>query len=306
MLSRFSGYPAVFVVSILIGLFLAAASPSAYAAAFDCGKAKLAAEVAICRDDKLSRLDEQMADQYFKVRTLLTGPEQRQLSIGQRAFISARNNCESETNCIAGIYSIRMDELCKLGQIKGHPCSVLFTTMTSEDHPQLNYCHMDSCGWFVIREAKRLGKNKEGELLELTMIDGNSSHYQNDIGVDEYPSKFDESVPIYWADKPSISYAFCSKILPVVMYQAEGRIEVAPLDFGGQGIFGYNSSAAGLYVYACEHLDPGSFAADGFGAKYGFRPLPENLNIEISNVNEILDIAKEVSEGTYKKAGKSH
>jgi len=45
--------------------------------------------------------------------------------------------------------------------------------------------------------------------------------------------------------------------------------------------------------------------ADGFASKYGFRPLPKGLRIEIGNVGEILDVAEKVSEGTYSEPGKS-
>jgi uncharacterized protein len=298
MLSRSSGYSAYLIVLMLSGLWSVAASTKADAASFDCSKAKLAVETAICQDDKLSRLDEQLALQYFKLRSYLRRPSARQLATRQRSFVSARNECEQNTDCLAQIYKIRMDELCKLGQINGHPCSVLFKTMTAKDHPQLNYCHMDECGWFVIRDVKHLAKNRAGELLELKVIDGSSEHYLSDSGQSGYPDAFDESIPIDWAAEPSITHVFCSKILPAVLYQKEGGgVEVAPLDFGGQGIFGYNSSAAGLYVYTCQHLDPSAYAADGFGAKYGIRPLPEDLKIEISRVSEILDVAAKVAEG---------
>src|SRR5437868_10398527 len=104
---------------------------------------------------------------------------------------------------------------------------------------------MDAGSWFVIREKKQIAKSKEGELFEIRTIWGGSEHYLSDAT--GYPNEFSESIPIDWASEPSTSYVFCSKILPAVIYQSEGRLEVRPLDFGGQGIFGYNSSDAGFY-----------------------------------------------------------
>ena len=303
MLSRFSECSVVLVATILMSLLFSVTLNSAFAASYDCRKAKLAAETAICRDDKLSRLDEKMALQYSKLRAFLS--RGRELARRQRAFISARNMCDGDATCLTNVYQIRINELCKLGQINGHPCDVLFTNITSKENPQLNYCHMDECGWFVIRQMKQIAKNKEGELIEVTVTSGTSNHYPTDSDAGEYPSKFEESIPIEWANEPSTWHVFCSKVLPAVLYKEESGVEVSPLDFGGQGIFGYNSSDAGFYVYSCEHLAPSSYDADGFAAKYGFRPLPEGLSIEIGNVGEILDVAKKVSEGTYSEPGKT-
>jgi len=101
-----------------------ALSNEAFAASYNCDNAKLATEVATCQNDELSSLDEQVAEQYLKLRKVLTRSQGLQLGNEQRNFIKARNSCGDTVDCISRIYRVRNDELCKLGQINGYPCSV--------------------------------------------------------------------------------------------------------------------------------------------------------------------------------------
>ncbi len=269
------------------------------AASYDCANAKLPTEMAICKNHDIGILDEQLAAQYRKLGELLSKPQRSSLGKRQLAFVGARNSCGDNESCISKSYQIRNDELCRLAQIIGHPCAVTWVNMTAKDKPQLDYCHMDECSWFVVREKKKIAQNIGGELFEVHEIEGDSSHYPNfnddSANYSEYPDKFSEAIPINWSSKENVDFVFCSKILPTVIYNVDGKLTASPLDFGGEGIFGYNSNEAGYYTYVCTGLEPSSYNANGFAAKFGFKPLPAKQDINIEKPTDILAIAEKMA-----------
>lgn len=279
-------------------LFIFESQPKyGFAASYNCDNAKLPTEIAICKNHEIGILDEQLAAQYHKIGELLSKQQRVQLAKSQVAFLSARNSCADIDSCISSVYQIRKDELCKLAQIAGHPCAMTWVNMTAKDKPQLNYCHMDVCSWFVVRGKKKIAHSIEGDLFEVRGIDGESIHYANSddsADYDEYPDRFSEEIPISWSAKESVDYVFCSKVLPAIIGDIDGKLTASPLDFGGEGIAGYQSSAAGYYTYVCNGLEPSSYSADGFAAKFGFKPLPPNLEINIERPIDILPIATRI------------
>lgn len=97
------------------------ASP-AWSQAFNCNFAKQADELTICRDDSLKALDEQMADRFFKIRQQLPKAGLAQLKSGQKDFMSRRNFCGTDGDCIEGMYKERMETLCSLANEFGVAC----------------------------------------------------------------------------------------------------------------------------------------------------------------------------------------
>lgn len=99
---------------VIITLCLAAYLPPAQAASFDCQKASTPVEQAICSDDELSGLDEQLNHSYS---AHLNSPEQdaAQLKSTQRAWLRKnRQRCETSGNvrdCLSSAYRERLDEL---------------------------------------------------------------------------------------------------------------------------------------------------------------------------------------------------
>ncbi len=97
----------------LLGLMFSA---QAYAASFDCGKARSSMEKTICGSLELSELDEELAKIYKKA--LQKEIDKKETILSQRKFISnikefclKGNNAHDNVNCISKMYSDRIDEL---------------------------------------------------------------------------------------------------------------------------------------------------------------------------------------------------
>jgi uncharacterized protein len=92
------------------GGMLLAAGPS-QATSYNCGLAALPAEVAICQNAYLSGLDEQMAAQYFWLTNNAPGWAARQIRSQQRAWLSSRNSCGYDAQCLTYHYESRIQQL---------------------------------------------------------------------------------------------------------------------------------------------------------------------------------------------------
>jgi len=79
----------------------------AAAQSFDCAKARLATEIAICNSARLSRLDEEMASLYFGLPHYVREDVKR----SQRRWLRRRNACRYDRQCIARAYRRRIDAL---------------------------------------------------------------------------------------------------------------------------------------------------------------------------------------------------
>ncbi len=84
---------------------------SADAQSFNCRFARTADEVAICRDERLSRLDERMSSLFFRVREDLGRRRGRDLEEDQQAWLQQRARCGPNYECIEFAYRRRIDEL---------------------------------------------------------------------------------------------------------------------------------------------------------------------------------------------------
>jgi uncharacterized protein len=82
---------------------------SAEAASFDCRQAQLPAERTICGDANLSRLDEQTAGLYLLI-VGSGGPSATLAGVktSQSAFLTSRNACGTQPNCLVDAYTSRM------------------------------------------------------------------------------------------------------------------------------------------------------------------------------------------------------
>jgi uncharacterized protein len=95
----------------LFGGALVFASP-ACAASFDCGQARAADEVAVCRTPSLSALDSEMGGlwyAYSKVPMLMGGNGNR--GDAARAFLDRRRACGRNVSCLTSAYRARITEL---------------------------------------------------------------------------------------------------------------------------------------------------------------------------------------------------
>ncbi len=88
---------------VLLGLSVAGAS----AQSFDCNRARLDAEVAICDSPRLARLDEEMSSLYFGLPRYV----REEIKGSQRRWLRQRNACGYDEDCIARAYLRRIDAL---------------------------------------------------------------------------------------------------------------------------------------------------------------------------------------------------
>jgi uncharacterized protein len=142
--------PCVLALSVLALLL----SVSVKAASFDCGKARTATEIAICRDSSLGRLDEQIAELYASLRSASVSSERSKLLKAQRRFLQNRNSCGGSLSCLRNRYDSRLADLCNLASVKrldaaGTICSNEVSTMQSAsthatDNNDLDYATVAS------------------------------------------------------------------------------------------------------------------------------------------------------------------
>ncbi len=93
--------------AILAAVFLGLGESGASAQSFDCSKASLATEQAICASAELGRLDEQMALLYFG----LPVDVREAMRKSQRDWLRRRNRCGFDDVCIADAYRSRIQVL---------------------------------------------------------------------------------------------------------------------------------------------------------------------------------------------------
>ena len=81
---------------------------SAQAASFDCGKAATKVEKLICSDPELSRLDDELGEQYSEA--IEKRPIEKLLPQNQRTWLKERNRCK-DVQCLQDAYRHRIADL---------------------------------------------------------------------------------------------------------------------------------------------------------------------------------------------------
>ncbi|MGD9803536.1 MAG: caspase family protein [Hyphomicrobiaceae bacterium] len=85
---------------------IARAKPS-----FDCTEHALPAEVAVCSDADLAKLDVALDAQYVRVARGLSGDRRKALIMEQRQWIATRDTCGGEKRCVSLQYQARLEQL---------------------------------------------------------------------------------------------------------------------------------------------------------------------------------------------------
>ncbi len=109
-------------LAVSVAICFGAMASAAWSQAFNCDFAKQPDEVAICRDASLGALDERMSEHFYKIRQQLPPAGLKALKAGQKDFMSRRNFCGTDGDCIAGMYAERIETLCTLATDYGVPC----------------------------------------------------------------------------------------------------------------------------------------------------------------------------------------
>lgn len=84
---------------------------SAQAASFDCTRADTAAEIAVCANPELNRLDEELAVLYRSLLNELPFRQAERVRQDQRSWLQARNSCGADVRCLRARYQERLARL---------------------------------------------------------------------------------------------------------------------------------------------------------------------------------------------------
>ena len=78
---------------------------------FDCGRARHAAEIAICNSNRLAQYDLTINNLYARVKRRLTRSNRKRLARNQRRWLNKRNRCGRNVQCIERAYRQRISVL---------------------------------------------------------------------------------------------------------------------------------------------------------------------------------------------------
>ncbi|MFL9989388.1 lysozyme inhibitor LprI family protein [Paraburkholderia sediminicola] len=88
-----------------------AASASAFAASFDCNRARLYDEKAVCASRQLSELDVEMSVRYQMLIGLVAMGARANMQDEQHAWLETRKQCGENQSCLAQAYLQRINSL---------------------------------------------------------------------------------------------------------------------------------------------------------------------------------------------------
>ncbi|MCB1777495.1 MAG: DUF1311 domain-containing protein [Candidatus Competibacteraceae bacterium] len=84
---------------------------SAHAASYDCTQTSTSAEIAVCANPGLNRLDEDLAVLYHALLNELPRRQATRLRENQRSWLIARNSCGADIRCLRARYQERISRL---------------------------------------------------------------------------------------------------------------------------------------------------------------------------------------------------
>lgn len=97
------------LATALLFTLLVFAGTDARAASFPCARAATCTEHVICQTPQLSRMDEQMAQLYFLLQSQVA--DRASLQRSQGIWLSRRDGCGCNANCLMGAYEERIQQL---------------------------------------------------------------------------------------------------------------------------------------------------------------------------------------------------
>lgn len=84
---------------------------STQAASYDCTRANTAAEIAVCANPSLNRMDEDLAVQYRELLNRLPPRRAEMMRDDQRSWLVARDSCGADVRCLKARYQERLARL---------------------------------------------------------------------------------------------------------------------------------------------------------------------------------------------------
>lgn len=104
-------HPGKNMFKAILLLALLSSSSAAFAASFNCGKARSKVERLICADAKLSKLDNTLQEAYEQLGASMSGDRNKRLLTAQQKWLRlTRNRCADET-CLTTAYQTRINDL---------------------------------------------------------------------------------------------------------------------------------------------------------------------------------------------------
>ncbi|WP_454753482.1 lysozyme inhibitor LprI family protein [Cupriavidus necator] len=99
---------------VSLALLGALTAPLANAASFDCGKARLPDEIAICADRALNDKNVELSTKYKLLSGLFAMGVRGDMQDKQRAWLKQRRQCGRNVECLKHRYNERIAELDKV------------------------------------------------------------------------------------------------------------------------------------------------------------------------------------------------
>ena len=96
---------------IAIAIAAAIVASPVTAASFNCKRAKLPAEIAVCTDPSLSAADDELARQFGPLIEIGGPDDVKAIKKEEDAWLTSRNACGSDKQCISRRYQERMKQL---------------------------------------------------------------------------------------------------------------------------------------------------------------------------------------------------
>ena len=170
------------VVFVMVGLMTTAAVPAlaGSSAGFDCAKAVSATEQTVCKTEALAWLDRQITRLYGELRGVPGKRGKAPLRNGQRAWLSARDACGADRDCIAKQYWKRL--LALTFTFKSKPATGHFVFANAPNEGTLSVVEFSE-GRAVARISTfvpRLG-GCELDMTDMVMTEDGTAHQELDI-----------------------------------------------------------------------------------------------------------------------------
>lgn len=86
----------------------AAPVPELISPSFNCNRARLAAELAICGSGQLARYDRELSDLYRQLKDRMSRTQRKRLDRVQKGWLAQRNRCGGQVDCIGTQYRQRI------------------------------------------------------------------------------------------------------------------------------------------------------------------------------------------------------
>ncbi|MBB1075844.1 DUF1311 domain-containing protein [Rhodoferax sp. 4810] len=260
---------------LLLAIAMFALTSISHAASFDCDQAATLVENAICSDDDLSSLDEQLMRTYQQALAVVSDPSA--LKTRQRTWLkTVRNRCP-DAACLFGAYQNRIAKLASV--VHSNSGNETASSRRATSAIVLGRCHMGGCWWWQVDKTQLIRSNHNNRLMRVDVKTTDATYSDAHVEQHGYPD-----VPpanAHW-QRAEDTYIFCSRSLPAYLSYDQERgqfIANVPFDQDGQSS-GATEGVANLYSHICHHDQSTAF---------NIRPGSANVEIVLDSTEAIFN-----------------